>query len=708
MPIKIDASNLRNNLDKATSAYLLSAKDQPVHWQEWGDDAFQIAEEKDLPVLLDIGAVWCHWCHVMDKESYESEDVAEIINEHFIPVKVDRDERPDVDRRYQIFVQATGSGGGWPLTCFLTSEGKLFFGGTYFPPEDRMGKPGFKNLLLNIIKTYREKRNDVEESSDKLFKKIVDFESTRAKPAELHVDIFTKILKDVEDNFDPVYGGLGISPKFPNGSAHDLALLSYNITGNEKYLDIARIGLDNIAAGGIHDHVGGGFHRYSVDQFWHVPHFEKMTSDNAEFLKNYLHLYQVTGNEHYKKIAEGIIDYYLRDMTDAEMGGFFAYQDADISLEDDGDYFTWSKKELLKTLNTEQFEVFSMYFGISDNPQDLHGVPDRNVLYRVRKLDAIAEELKISIKDAEEKLESSKVVLLKARYTRQAPYIDKTIFADINGMMISSFIAAYHVLKRNELKRFSLKSIDFILDNLYDSEKGFAHSYVKGKANIYGLLQDQVRMAFALIDAFELSGSLRYLEIAKEVMDLVILNCFDHNTGGFFDRFQLSESTGILSIGHKPFEDVPVASVNSVAIRVLDILFALTDDDKYRTTAEKTLKAYAGNMETNGTYLSSYAISLYFHLNPPPLVIIIGDQDHDQTNDLQISARNTYRPGLRVITFNPNKSSMENLPIAVKSKISGTNAGQTAVAYVCSGASCAPPTGNPATLKELVSTYNKS
>ncbi|MCH7946289.1 MAG: DUF255 domain-containing protein [candidate division Zixibacteria bacterium] len=327
-------SGHQNKLAGESSPYLLQHASNPVDWYPWGEEALAKAKAEDKPIFLSIGYSACHWCHVMDKESYESEGVAGIINEHFIPVKVDRDERPDVDRRYQIFVQATGSGGGWPLTCFLTSGGKLFFGGTYFPPEDRMGRPGFKNLLLNIVKTYREKRNDVEESSDKLFKKIVDFESTRTKPAELQIDIFTKILKDVEDNFDPVYGGLGISPKFPNGSAHDLALLSYNITGNEKYLDIAKIGLENIAAGGIHDHVGGGFHRYSVDQFWHVPHFEKMTSDNAEFLKNYLHLYQVTGNKHYKKIAEGIIDYYLRDMTDPEMGGFFAYQDADISLEE--------------------------------------------------------------------------------------------------------------------------------------------------------------------------------------------------------------------------------------------------------------------------------------------------------------------------------------------------------------------------------------
>lgn len=708
MSLDIDASNLRNNLDKASSAYLLSAKDQPVYWQEWSDDAFQNAKERDLPVLLDIGAVWCHWCHVMDRESYENEDIAEILNENFIPVKVDRDERPDVDRRYQIFVQATGSGGGWPLTCFLTSEGKLFFGGTYFPPEDNMGRPGFKNLLLNIAKTYREKRKDVEESSSNLFNRIVEFESSRTKPAELQIDIFNKIVKDIEDNFDPVNGGFGISPKFPSGSAHDLALLTYSISGNEKYLDIAKTGLDNIAAGGIHDHVGGGFHRYSVDQFWHVPHFEKMTSDNAEFLKNYLHLYQITGNEQYKNIAEDIVNYYFRDMTDKENGGFYAHQDADISLEDDGDYFTWTKEELLKELTEDQFEVFSRYFGISDNPQDLHGVPDRNVLYRVRKLEAVAGDLKIPIKDAEELLRSSKEVLLKVRYTRKAPFIDKTIYANINGMMISSFIAAYHVLKREEIKQFSLKSLDFLLNNLYDSEKGFAHSYVKGKAKIYGLLQDHVRMALALIDAFELSGSLSYLEYAIEVMDLVILNCFEENTGGFFDRFQQTKSSGILSIGHKPFEDVPVASVNSIAIRVLDILFALTDDHKYRSISEKTLKAYAGNTGTNGTYLSSYAISLYFHLNPPPLVIIIGDPDHDQTIHLQESARNFFMPGLRIITFKPNDSSIEHLPNAVKSKISGTNDSQTAVAYVCSGASCAPPTGDPEKLEELTRAYYKN
>lgn len=697
----------RNNLDKASSAYLTSAKNQPVHWQEWDDSVFRAAQKFDLPILLDIGAVWCHWCHVMDRESYENEHIANIINQHFIPVKVDRDERPDVDKRYQTFVQATGGGGGWPLTCFLTPDGKLFYGGTYYPPEDKMGRPGFKSLLTHIAQTFRERRKQVEENSSELFQKIFEYEKSKTRHGELDVKLAASILNDIEKNFDPVYGGFGIAPKFPNGSAYELVLTAYDMTRNSKYLDIARIGLDNIAAGGIHDHLAGGFHRYSIDQYWHIPHFEKMTSDNAEFLMNYLHLYQATEDSQYKEAAEGIIGYYTRDMTDQVNGGFYAHQDADITLEDDGDYFTWTKQEISDLLDSGEERLFNLYFGISEQPNDLHTTPDRNVLYRVRKIEPIADELKISLAEAKKTLSQAMDKLLKARYKRQAPFIDKTIFANINGMMLTAYSEAYKVLKDPHIKQFSIKTADFLLERLYTDTEGFLHAYTLNKAHIQGFLQDQVCMADALLGVYEISGDLRYLNTTKEVMQLVNAKYLDKKNGGYFDRRPERDMTGVMAIGHKPIEDVPVASSNSVAIRVLDRLFSLTGDEQYHSAAENALKTFAGSFAQNGTYYSSYGLSLLYHLNPPPTVIILGDRSDSETIRLAETALSVYRPGKQVYLFDPGDSSLDNLPNAVRLKISGTKQVSYPVVYICSDVKCAPPVHDPDGLKKVLKTFGK-
>ena len=710
MTNELNNIELRNNLDKASSAYLKSAQHQPIHWQEWGSQVFDLAKNLDRPILLDIGAVWCHWCHVMDRESYEDDTTASIINEHFVAIKIDRDERPDVDRRYQTFVQALSGGGGWPLTCFLTPEGKLFYGGTYFPPDNKFGKPAFKTVLLNMSASYKEKKGDVLKSASSIFEQISEYEENKIKLGKLNKNSITKILVDIINMFDPVYGGFGKEPKFPSGSAIDLSLLAYKAngdSGDSQYLDIAKITLDKCASGGIHDHLGGGFHRYSVDQYWHVPHFEKMTYDNAEFLNNYIELYHVTDDIRYKNIAEGIIRYYTDEMTDQQNGGFFAHQDADITLEDDGDYFTWTKNEISNHLSKEQEKVFNAYFGISELPHDLHGTPDRNVLYSVKSLSIVAEELNVSIEQAETVLDAAKLKLLKIRSTRQAPYIDRTIFTNYNGMMISAYMKAYKILKDNDLILFTKKTFDFLIDKLFTPDHGFAHSCTGNTVKITGLLVDQVWMAVALLDGFEITGNFRYFNYAVTMADFILENFYDNEYGGFIDRISGDNPSPVMDIKHKPFEDAPTASSNSVVVRFLDRVYLLTGEERYQSASEKTLQTFSGSIERNGLYLASYGTALYYHLNPPPQVIIIDSDTSEQTEKLISAGYSSAQPGVSVYVFNGHNDAHQNLSPLIKSKIAGTNNNRNAVAYVCAGTECSPPTGDPMELVEILRTFGK-
>src|SRR5581483_5470366 len=330
-----------NSLSRASSSYLRSAMHQPIHWYEWGEEAFAAARRENKPMLLDIGAVWCHWCHVMDRESYESPEIAEIVNERFIAVKVDRDERPDIDSRYQAAVSAVSGQGGWPLTAFLTPDGKPFYGGTYFPPEDHYGRPSFKRVLLSISAAYQDKNADVMEQARMLESAISQAESFAGRSATFSPKVIADIVDSCRKMFDSHHGGFGNAPKFPHPAALDLIMDQYTRTGDPELREIFVSTLEKMGRGGVYDQLAGGFHRYSVDERWIVPHFEKMVYDNSELLKNYVHAYQATGAEFFSSIARDIIRWMDEWLTDREHGGFYASQDADYSMEDDGDYFTW-------------------------------------------------------------------------------------------------------------------------------------------------------------------------------------------------------------------------------------------------------------------------------------------------------------------------------------------------------------------------------
>src|SRR5437867_6503700 len=412
-----------NSLAKAASPYLRSAMHQPIHWYEWGEEAFNTAQRENKPILLDIGAVWCHWCHVMDRESYDDPEVAQIVNDRFIAVKVDRDERPDIDSRYQAAVSAISGQGGWPLTAFLTPDGKPFYGGTYFPPGDQYGRPSFKRVLLAISDAYHERNGEVVEQSKMVESALSHSESFAGSGGEFSAGVIDAIVKSVLGMFDPSNGGFGSAPKFPHPAALDLLIDRYARSGDEHLRDVFATTLEKMARGGVYDQLAGGFHRYSVDERWVVPHFEKMCYDNSELLKNYVHAYQATGSEFFAAIARDIIRWMDEWLSNREHGGFYASQDADYSLTDDGDYFTWTVQEAQEVLTEEEAKIACLYYDINE-VGEMHHNPAKNVLYVRASVEEIARRLNLAPERVQELLNSAKKKMYAARLKRPTPYVD--------------------------------------------------------------------------------------------------------------------------------------------------------------------------------------------------------------------------------------------------------------------------------------------
>ncbi|MBI3671137.1 MAG: thioredoxin domain-containing protein, partial [Acidobacteria bacterium] len=454
-----------SRLKNSASPYLRSAAHQPVDWYEWGEEAFARARAEDKPILLDIGAVWCHWCHVIDRESYENPEIAALINQLFVPVKVDRDERPDVDARYQAAISAISGQGGWPLTGFLTSDGKPFFGGTYFPPEDAMGRPGFQRILLTIAEAYKNRRAEVDKAANALAEAVAQAETFAGAQASFDARVVDGMVDSIVRMFDLRNGGFGQAPKFPHPAALDLLLERYQATREKHMLVVAETTLEKMGRGGVYDQLAGGFHRYSVDERWQVPHFEKMSYDNSELLKNFLHGYQVTQKPFFRDVAEGIIGWVNAVLSDQQRGGFYASQDADYSLEDDGDYFTWTLDELRNALAPEEARVMELYYDVEARGE-MHHNPAKNVLWIAREPGEIAATLGMSEADARLSVARAKGKMLAARLPRPTPYVDTTLYVVWNAMFASAYLETYRVLggaTGENCREFALRTLDRIL-----------------------------------------------------------------------------------------------------------------------------------------------------------------------------------------------------------------------------------------------------
>ena len=698
-----------NALSKASSAYLRSAMHQPIYWHEWGEEAFATARRENKPILLDIGAVWCHWCHVMDRESYDDPEIAQLVNERFVAVKVDRDERPDIDSRYQVAVSSISGQGGWPLTAFLTPDGKPFYGGTYFPPNDHYGRPSFKRVLLAISDAYREKNGDVVEQAKMVENALSHAESFAGRSGEFSPKVINQIVESAMKMFDPRNGGFGTAPKFPHPAALDLLMDQYVRTGDEKLRDAVVISLEKMAHGGVYDQLAGGFHRYSVDERWVVPHFEKMCYDNSELLKNYVRAYQVTGSEFFAEIARDIIRWMDEWLSDREHGGFYASQDADYSMDDDGDYFTWTLEETKAVLTEEEAEVASLRYDINEIGE-MHHNPAKNVLYIRASLEEISKRLNFPLETVCARLESAKQKMYAARLKRPTPYIDKTVYVSWNALCISAYLEAAKVLGLDAARQFALRSLDRILAQGWNPEDGLGHviAYSDAQAErrkMSGLLDDYAFAACACLDAYEATSDLSYFNFARSIVDAMIQRFFDSVSGGFFDTEIVangnSDSLGVLGIRRKPFQDSPTPAGNPVAAIALLRMHAYTHEPSYRDNAERTLEILAGLAGQYGLFAATYGIAAVHLSRPHTQVVVVGNNEVAQ--DLYRSAVAPFALNKAVIKLTGLENIVsQNLAPALAETIPHLPAlsEKTSAAIICSDFSCQPPIANPKELTE--------
>ena len=688
---------------------------QPIQWHEFGEEAFAAARAADKPMLLDIGAVWCHWCHVMDRESYDDPEVAAIVNEHYIALKVDRDERPDIDSRYQVAVAALTGQGGWPLTAFLTPDGKPFYGGTYFPPVDGYGRPSFKRVLLSIAQAYREKQGEVVEQAQMVESAIARAESFPGG-GKVSATVIDAILESARKMFDEGNGGFGNAPKFPHPAALDLVMDQYVRTLNlgtpdEDLRTIFVHTLEKMARGGVYDQLAGGFHRYSVDERWVVPHFEKMCYDNSELLKNYVHAYQATGDEFFAEVARDIVRWMDEWLSDRARGGFYASQDADYSMEDDGDYFTWTLDETKAVLGEDEAAVAALYYDIQE-VGDMHHNPAKNVLNIRGSVEEIGRRLNISEERAGALLASAKKKMYAARLLRPTPYVDKTVYAGWNAMCVSAYLEAAKALGLTEARHFALRSLDRLLSEGWDAERGMRHviAYSEGgsdaqaerrevDAAVPGVLDDYAFAVIACLDAYEATADLSYYRFARAIAEMMVAGFFDSEAGGFFDtRGAAADETalGILGTRRKPFQDSPTPAGNSAAaialLRLHGYAYDASDHDApYRDKAEQTLEVYAGVAGQHGIFAATYGLAVIHFIQPHTQVVVVGNDD---------GAAELYRAAVRplqlstaVLRLDADKAVAPNLPPALAETIPNLPAlGEgRSFAVVCSGFACQPP-----------------
>jgi uncharacterized protein len=620
-----------NHLSAESSLYLKSAAHQPVHWYPWGDAAFARARELDRPILLDIGAVWCHWCHVMDGESYEQPEVAEILNAEFVAIKVDRDERPDVDGRYQRAVQALSGQGGWPLTAFLTPDGDVFFGGTYFPPEDNpYGRPGFASVLRQVGRAYRDERAQVARSAAALRSHVAGAldESRRGEAT-------TGLLRGTADTmaryFDVRYGGFGTAPKFPASAALEFLLARWFDERAVWAREIVEKTLAGMARGGIRDHLGGGFHRYAVDEQWIIPHFEKLVYDNAQLLSVYCSAYAAFRTPLFAEVAQGIVSWVFEVLSDPSRAAFFSSQDADVSFGDDGDYWTWTPEEARAVLTDAEFRVVERVFDI-DSVGEMHHNPAKNVLWR-----------HADPRPAEDAMFREAVVKLKrARDARPRPVVDTTAYVGWNAMMASAFLRAGAVLDRPECNALAVRVLARLWTEAWDETRGMAH--ILDRAEPRGFLDDNVQTAAAFLDAYEATGAQPWLERARAVMTYAAHAHWDDARGGFFDLAPARRPTAYLVALAKPVQDAPTPSGNGVAALVLARLWALTGETGWRERLDRALAAVVGALPELGVYGATLAQALDWALHPVTRIEVAGPPGPGTACTMHLLALQTYRP----------------------------------------------------------------
>lgn len=686
-----------NRLAREKSPYLLQHARNPVDWFAWNDEAFEKARTENKPVFLSIGYSTCHWCHVMERESFEDERIAEYLNAHFVSIKVDREERPDVDKIYMMFVQATTGGGGWPMSVFLTPDLKPFFGGTYFPPDNRYGRPGFLQVLEHVAGLWRKREKDIAASADEIQQQLQTASKTSSPGNLITTDAALKKAAELfKQSYDPKNGGFGGAPKFPQPSMPQLLLRCAKRFHDDDAAQMVLHTCERMAAGGIHDQLGGGFARYSVDAEWLVPHFEKMLYDNAQLACLYLDAYLVSKakNENQKKqngqpelfaaVVRDILDYVLRDMTHPE-GGFYSAEDAD-SEGQEGKFYCWTHDELSKLLSPEEFNVAVKFFGITaegnfvdhSHPNPLRGLNVLSITGPIQKED-------------EKLLASAKQKMLDARAKRVRPHLDDKILASWNGLMLAAFARAAIILDEPKYRAAAEKNLQFIREKLWVADAGetaLYHRWRDGQRDKAQLLEDYAFLLFGVIELYEATLEPTHLDFAVQLADAMLEKFFDPEHGGFWQ----SAGSKDLILRLKDDYDGAEPSGNSVAVFSLLKLGVITGQKQFTQAAEKTLRLFAKRLQNFPQAVPFLLQALDFSLQDPTRVVIAGQRESSKFQKLVNAAHSVYQP---------NKITLSNTG-AVDEFSKTLPAKGEATVYICHGNTCQPPTDNVERVKEMI------
>jgi uncharacterized protein len=674
-----DPGHQPNRLINEQSPYLRQHAYNPVDWYPWGEEALARAKAENKPILLSIGYSACHWCHVMERESFENEAIAKLMNESFVSIKVDREERPDLDQIYMDAVQVLTGRGGWPLTMFLLPDGRPFYGGTYFPPADRQGLPGFPRLLAAIANAYHNSAGDVQQNVERLTAAMGALATYEPSGDELDPATPLNAARALGKHYDSVNGGIGGAPKFPNTFLFSLFLRMYDADSDPNFADMVRDTLTKMAKGGIYDQIGGGFHRYSVDERWLVPHFEKMLYDNALLAPLYLDAGRALNDPEFLRIAREILEYVLREMTSPE-GGFYSSQDADSEGEE-GKFFLWTPDEAQAALHDEELtKIAARYFDISEEGN----FEGRNILNRtIEKADA-AKLFGKSSDELTRAIDTIKQRMFVVREQRIKPGRDEKILAAWNAMMIAAFAEGYRALGDPRYLAAAERAIDFTMTKLWDG-RSLRRSYKDGIARFNAYLEDYALMAGAMIDTYEASLDPRYLEHARVLADVILERFIDAEKGGFY--FTSDDHEELITRAKAAF-DGSTPSGNSAAVMALIRLHAYTGDERYATEAARTLKLFADLImkQPFGFAHMLEAADLYFR--GPIEIVLVGDRASDEFRDWIERTGLIYLPNRALFAAEPNGADTGFIPEQARGKpqIDGK-----LTAYVCRERTCSPP-----------------
>jgi len=676
-----------NRLQHETSPYLLQHADNPVDWYAWGDEAFAKAKAEDKPVLLSIGYSACHWCHVMAHESFEHEPTAQLMNDMFVNIKVDREERPDVDDIYMQAVQSLTGGGGWPMTVFLLPDGRPFYGGTYFPREQRYNTPAFRDILGGIHDAFTNRRDEVEKAAAGLTQSLNrDVLGIGGKEDALNTELLDAAYENAAQGFDKRHGGMGGAPKFPQPMTLEFLLRTYARTGNEEALNMVSYTLQKMARGGIYDQVGGGFHRYSVDAVWLVPHFEKMLYDNAQLSRVYLHAWQVTGDALFRRISEEVSDYVLREMTAPE-GGFYSTTDADSEGEE-GKFFVWSKEELEHLLGDDA-KVAIEYWGVSSRGN----FEGHNILYVPNDDAVVAERLGMTVEHMHEKLDTIKDKLFAIRTQRVSPGLDDKIVTAWNGMMLASLAEAARVYDRVDYREAAIRNAEFLLRDLMKDGR-LLRTWKSGEAKINGYLEDYGSVIEGLLELYQTTFDERWWVEARRLTD-VVLERFSAPDGGFFDT---SDDHEALIVRPRNVQDNATPSGNSMMAKVLAKLSAYTGEARYDEAARGALGLLTEAMrqvpQAFGEALGA-ADMLIVGLSE---VAIVGEPHDAHTRELLAVVQHPYRPNVITALAHQNVEGETTIPLLNYRMM---RAGKPTV-YVCQHFACMMPVTTPEETDKLL------